>query len=653
MMATTTIPNELAERRQWVVRRDKVPYNPNRPGAKASPTDPTTWGTYQEAVDAVSKHGFDGLGFVFTADDPYVGVDLDKCRDATTGEVEPWAQRIVDELDSYTESSPSGTGVHVIVKGELTDKGNRKGGGRFEVYDRERYFTVTGDHWTGTPKTPQPRKLERVHSYALDPAVLAAREASGDKFDRLWFGDTSEYGGDDSAADLALCAMLAYHARNRDTVDRLYRRSGLMRDKWDRDDYRKRTLDKAFEGVAEDGDAVTRKPRLDEAHTVDDMIAVVCEQTGLDRDHPYVIDQVARVTNWSRDLVRLRVAPSKPWRDTALTIKQIRDNPVSRADLWMIDGVLPVGSVTMFAGKSKAGKSRLALEAARALATGDKFLGEHSVTKRVPVVFLCGDDSDTALHALFEDWADLHGVVDGVSVVLNPELDLLGATGMKELRAFLGGFPEPPLLVLDSLYNFTPTLEDNDRAPVKKVMGDLKRLAESRDGDAVAAGVLIVDHSAKVGSAEAGADAVIGSQAKGGMARSGINVEVVGRTRRESDGELVAVTKLVRWGNSGEGWSVKYQHHAPTFTWTKVNEDATTAKLCDDMAQELQDNGGRMMLKVLCDKLGKVRPASDQPTNPVRMAAYGNPDRFTVTQAGERQPLYVELVPPGAHVDIT
>lgn len=652
-MDTTTIPAELVALPQWVVRRGKVPHNPHRPNTGASSTDPSTWSTYEHAVEVAQKHSFDGVGFVFTKDDPFVGVDLDKCRDADTGEVEPWAQRVIDELSSYTETSPSGTGVHVIVKAHLPGTLNRKG--RVEIYDSGRYFTVTGDHVGRTPKTPQPRQqqLETVYTFHLDPVVLAAREASGDKFERLWFGDTSDYSGDDSAADLALCAMLARAAKDRDTVERLFDASGLVRDKWDRDDYRKRTLDKAFEGVeasAGHGDTVRR---LHDASAIDDVIAVVSEQTGLDRDHPYVIDQVAKLTNWSRDLVRLRVAPAKPWKDTALTIKDIRDNPVDRSDLWIVEGVVPVGAVTVFAGKSKAGKSRLALEAARAIATGAPFLGEHPVSRRVPVVFLCGDDSDTALHALFEDWAEQHGVVEGVSVVLNPELDLLGATGMKELRAFLAGFDEPPLLVLDSLYNFTPTLEDNDRAPVKKVMTDLKRLAESRDGDAVAAGVLIVDHSAKVGSAEAGADAVIGSQVKGGMARSGVNVEVTGRTRRESDGELVAVTRLVRWGNSGVGWSVKYQHHAPSFTWDKVNEDSATAKLCDDMAEALQEDGGRMMLKVLCDKLGKVRPASDQPTNPVRMAAYGNPDRFTVTQAGERQPLYVELVPPGAHVDIT
>lgn len=142
------IPEELRERRQWVVwRREprgekvtKVPYCA-RTGGPASSTDPKTWATFAKALSASRR--FDGVGFVFTAQDPYVGVDLDECRDPETGAVAPWAQEIVDRLHSYTEVTPSGAGVHIICRGALPP-GRRKAG-QVEMYDSGRFFTMTGD----------------------------------------------------------------------------------------------------------------------------------------------------------------------------------------------------------------------------------------------------------------------------------------------------------------------------------------------------------------------------------------------------------------------------------------------------------------------------------------------------------------------------
>ena len=91
----------------------------------------------------------DGVGFVFDPEERIVGVDLDHCRDANSEELEPWAAAIVDRLDSYTEVSPSGTGIHVLVEGELPQGRNRRGD--VEMYDRDRFFTVTGAHLSETP----------------------------------------------------------------------------------------------------------------------------------------------------------------------------------------------------------------------------------------------------------------------------------------------------------------------------------------------------------------------------------------------------------------------------------------------------------------------------------------------------------------------
>src|ERR687890_896062 len=156
---------DMRDLRQWLCWRmeerdgkpTKVPYDPST-GEKAESTNPKTWTSYEKALSACKDHGYEGIGFVFTPKDDLCGVDLDKCLDPETGEIESWAQEVIEELDSYTEISPSGTGVHILVKATLPEGRNRKG--RFEAYDRGRYFTVTGRHLPGSPQTIESRQEE-------------------------------------------------------------------------------------------------------------------------------------------------------------------------------------------------------------------------------------------------------------------------------------------------------------------------------------------------------------------------------------------------------------------------------------------------------------------------------------------------------------
>ena len=101
-------------------------------------TDSETWRGFQTAREAVTTTPVDGLGFVFTAGDPLIGVDLDDCRDPETGKPTAWASQIISQLDSYTEVSPSGTGYHILVTGALPDGRNRAGD--LELYDRSRFL---------------------------------------------------------------------------------------------------------------------------------------------------------------------------------------------------------------------------------------------------------------------------------------------------------------------------------------------------------------------------------------------------------------------------------------------------------------------------------------------------------------------------------
>lgn len=141
------VPKELRGRPQWVGwcleesgrTKTKVPYDP-KIGRRAKTNDLLTWGTWEVANKAFELGDYDGVGFVFCSGDPFVGIDLDRCRNQDTGEIEPWADEIIQALDGYAEVSPSGAGVHVIVRGKAPNRRR----GSVEVYSTERFFTVTG-----------------------------------------------------------------------------------------------------------------------------------------------------------------------------------------------------------------------------------------------------------------------------------------------------------------------------------------------------------------------------------------------------------------------------------------------------------------------------------------------------------------------------
>lgn len=164
----TCIPKALTERDQWVVWRSeqrggkptKVPYNA-RTGQLAESDNAATWAPYAVALAAVGR--YDGIGYVFSHDDPFSGIDLDDC--VNDEKVAPWAEAQLLALNSYSEVSPSGTGIKVWVEGKLPSSAKPRkekipanvvppdAPGSIEMYSERRFFTVTGWHVEGTPTT--------------------------------------------------------------------------------------------------------------------------------------------------------------------------------------------------------------------------------------------------------------------------------------------------------------------------------------------------------------------------------------------------------------------------------------------------------------------------------------------------------------------
>ena len=257
------IPQKLKDLNRWVCwtieerkgRPTKVPKNP-KTGGNAQSDNPDTWGSYMSAIDRMLKDNLPGIGFMFNGDG-IVGVDIDGCRDPETGEFNDEARDIICAIDSYTEISQSGRGIHIICTGKLPDGKRRKN--HVEVYETGRYFIMTGWQVEGTNPGIQERTeaLSRVHAryvadsdkeekkqkrqqqvqYDLSDDVIiekAMRSKNGDLFTKLMNGSWNGLYSSQSEADLALCNILAFwFGCDAEKMDRFFRMSGLYREKWD------------------------------------------------------------------------------------------------------------------------------------------------------------------------------------------------------------------------------------------------------------------------------------------------------------------------------------------------------------------------------------------------------------------------------------
>ena len=260
-------PNEIKNLRQWICWRlepdpksdkpRKVPYDP-KTGRKASSTNPESWATLAEAQAAREKFLFTGIGFVFTDDCGIVGVDIDHCRNED-GSFTDVAKAILEKTQSYTEISPSGSGLHIFLRGVMPGKGNKNSMSGVEMYAAARYFTMTGNRLEGTPdmiadgkdilpwihenyiakkssKKAKAKKALRTVTLTDEQVLEKARAAqNGDDFSSLWDGSWEGKFGSQSEADLSLCCSLAFWTgKNKEQMDRLFRQSKLFREKWDK-----------------------------------------------------------------------------------------------------------------------------------------------------------------------------------------------------------------------------------------------------------------------------------------------------------------------------------------------------------------------------------------------------------------------------------
>ena len=259
------IPEELKGLPKWVCWRNVDKNGKKTKIPSGSVSNPSTWMSFEEAFTKYKNEKFDGVGFVFTEDDPYCFLDLDNCYNT---KMAGWAEEILKKLNSYSEISHSGRGIHVIVKAKIPlGCGNRKE--NFEIYDRRRYCALTGKIIDGYPTTIESRQKEieelcvKIFTSQADskiPAKISQQDyeiidkiktsKQSDKFFKLYNGDTSDYKSE-SEADLALVSIIAFYTKDREQILRILQRSALWDEKWERGDYQARTINKALVGIGD------------------------------------------------------------------------------------------------------------------------------------------------------------------------------------------------------------------------------------------------------------------------------------------------------------------------------------------------------------------------------------------------------------------
>lgn len=289
--AEEAYPSELKSYDQWILwklegqeegKLKKIPYTTS--GNKAKTNDSTTWTSFDEVFEIYREKSdtYSGIGFVFTQEDPFIGIDYDHVIDSTTGEFDPEIWDEIASLNSYAEMSQSSKGAHVIAIG--SSPGTKTRNGCREMYTSGRFFAITGNHIKGTPfivNTASEEAIKAVYDKMIKPiedlskskipSDEHSRETSAkssisnlsilekcklgrnsDRFNKLYGGNWEGYYLSQSEADLALCSMFAAYTQDRNQIDRLFSGSGLYRDKWDRIEYKEPTVSKALDRINED-----------------------------------------------------------------------------------------------------------------------------------------------------------------------------------------------------------------------------------------------------------------------------------------------------------------------------------------------------------------------------------------------------------------
>jgi len=529
------IPTELKALRRWAPWKaiwneergkwDKVPYRPE--GYGLSSMQPDRWVSFEEAVRAFDTGGgkYSGVGLVLTGMTDVVGIDLDRC--ITDGQIAPWAQEIIDSVDSYTELSPSGTGLRILARGSIPEdvQDNTVG---IEVYNghKGRFLTVTGDVLRDLPvSTPHPDILtglytqyrkartsakvislvmpELIHELALPDVQDMDISPTAKEF--LTSGPDIT---DDRSALLHATGVQLYSAGYSDSMV-----FSILAN----NDY---AFEIALAHRQQDGDrAMTylwvehcqkAKPK---AITKDSILSDFDDLTS----DPEVAEQLKK----SEDRFKLETT---------------EEFIVRRKASWIIKNVIPNANLGVIYGASGSGKSFFAFEMAAAIARGIEWRGHKTTKSKVCWVAAEGQED---MRKRVAGYCAHHGVdpkeLTNLYFVANAPnmMELTDARALVKQIRIQGEFD---LVVMDTLAQVMPGGNENSGEDMGKVLGHCKEITRL-----TGAMVELIHHSGK--------DESRGARGWSGLrAACDFEFEVI----RADEERVAIITKLKGGADGGE-----------------------------------------------------------------------------------------------------
>jgi AAA domain-containing protein/primase/DNA polymerase family protein len=446
-------------------------------GTAASSTNPATWASYEDVCRAQpTLSSTEGIGFALGKTGcGYTFVDMDGARNPIIGEMAPWASEFIVAHPTYCEITPSGFGLRCIFRGQpalpngkhidkwrmpelpgIRAAGYDKADTCVEIFTAEKYVTVTGDVY-GLLRPiadcngflaglPEKTVTASDSGEATDAEIFIADFSHNEKFGLLFAGDWGKAGyGSQSEADCALATMLAYtHGNDPEKIDSEFRKSGLYREKWEREDYRERTIERGIKYAA-DNPIEAALPESERGYTLglkwfqfeDDFLKEKGRQAVAKEKSPAAGGEYGGLQTYSE--LRLRRQNAKPY---------------------LVNGICRLGQIVMVVGDSTLGKSSLVNQLGWAVATGQPFLGR--ATQQAKALIIDIENSADQQLELAECFRKMFNQPDFPESIAVPESVWTDVAGQKQVEHFISTF-DPGIVIIDSLKSFQSEAEKAGR----------------------------------------------------------------------------------------------------------------------------------------------------------------------------------------------
>lgn len=565
---------------------EKVPHRADKPGSGLSNKSPRGWSTFDEAVQACidNPDKFAGIGYLLTGEHEagapstvfkpgkLMGVDLDHCRDPQTGEIAEWATELLTSFASYTEVSPSGTGLRAILEYKLPQDCMDHVAG-VELYGgaRARFVTLTGQHVAGTPravrvppvgavdavvakygKAPSRAEVEDLHLPALlsDMELPDLSELDLPPHASNFLAEGPEPGADRSNAMFATAIALTQAGCTREQIFTIFEANehaieiAL--------DHRKQYYDKALRYIWKDhccnGAARAKELALDlhdtfnDERSLDEIVAALAAEPTLedllggepevaapaegqvsdaygDFDNLDALDGTQLAAPASRDLAPVKVPRFTPIMPDAF----LRRTPPK----WLVKGVVPQAGLAVIYGASGSGKTFFTFDLCASIVRGAPWRGMPVVEGRG--VYVVAEGAGGFRNRL-EAYCQSHDVdpsAFGMGVIADAP-NLMDKAQVKELLDALKAFGPVSFVVVDTYARAMVGGNENDSKDAGLVIAHCGRIHK-----ATGALVILVHHSGKEpGSGARGSSAL--------RAAADLEIEVTGGAKSRA----ATITKM-------------------------------------------------------------------------------------------------------------